>query len=205
MKVAVVGLGKLGLPLAALLAASGNEVHGFDLSSSQRDLIKSGEFNFKEPRLNELLLKSRESFVVSDSISEAINDVALVFVIVPTPSMPSGEFTNEFVLDALNEIGTAIAGIDKRIVIDIVSTVMPNSCVGELSEAIEMSSGRKIGEDLGLCYNPEFIALGSVIHDMEYPDMHLIGQSSIWAGELVEITLKTITRREVPTRRMSLY
>ena len=204
MKVAVVGLGKLGLPLAALLAASGNEVHGFDLSSSQRDLIKSGEFNFKEPRLNELLLKSRESFVVSDSISEAIKDVALVFVIVPTPSMPSGEFTNEFVLDALNEIGTAIAGSDKRIVIDIVSTVMPNSCVGELSEALEMSSGRKIGEDLGLCYNPEFIALGSVIHDMEYPDMHLIGQSSIWAGELVEIALKTITRREVPTRRMSL-
>ena len=204
MKVAVVGLGKLGLPLAALLAASGNEVHGFDLSSSQRDLIKSGEFNFKEPRLNELLLKSRESFVVSDSISEAIKDVALVFVIVPTPSMPSGEFTNEFVLDALNEIGTAIAGSDKRIVIDIVSTVMPNSCAGELSEALEMSSGRKIGEDLGLCYNPEFIALGSVIHDMEYPDMHLIGQSSIWAGELVEITLKTITRREVPTRRMSL-
>ena len=204
MKVAVVGLGKLGLPLAALLAASGNEVHGFDLSSSQRDLIKSGEFNFKEPRLNELLLKSRESFVVSDSISEAIKDVALVFVIVPTPSMPSGEFTNEFVLDALNEIGTAIAGSDKRIVIDIVSTVMPNSCAGELSEALEMSSGRKIGEDLGLCYNPEFIALGSVIHDMEYPDMHLIGQSSVWAGELVEIALKTITRREVPTRRMSL-
>ena len=204
MKIAVVGLGKLGLPLAALLAASGNEVHGFDLSSSQRDLIKSGEFNFKEPRLNELLLKSRESFVVSDSISEAIKDVALVFVIVPTPSMPSGEFTNEFVMDALNEIGRAIAGSNKKIVIDIVSTVMPNSCAGELSDALEMSSGRKIGEDLGLCYNPEFIALGSVIHDMEYPDMHLIGQSSIWAGELVEIALKTITRREVPTRRMSL-
>ena len=117
MKVAVVGLGKLGLPLAALLAASGNEVHGFDLSSSQRDLIKSGEFNFKEPRLNELLLKSRESFVVSDSISEAIKDVALVFVIVPTPSMPSGEFTNEFVMDALNEIGRANAGSNKKIVI----------------------------------------------------------------------------------------
>lgn len=204
MNVAVVGLGKLGLPLAALLAASGNKVHGFDLSSSQRDLVKSGEFNFKEPRLNELLLKSRESFVISESISEAIKDVALVFVIVPTPSMSNGEFTNEFVINALNEIGTAIAGSDKRIVIDIVSTVMPNSCAGELSEALEMSSGRKIGEDLGLCYNPEFIALGSVIHDMEYPDMHLIGQSSVWAGELVEIALKTITRREVPTRRMSL-
>ena len=204
MKVAVIGLGKLGLPLAALLATSGNEVLGFDLSSSQRKLIRSGAFDFKEPRLNELLFSAKETLKIVDSIAQAIQDVELVFVIVPTPSMPSGEFTNEFVLNALNEIGTAIAGSHKKIVIDIVSTVMPNSCAGELSEALEMSSGRKIGEDLGLCYNPEFIALGSVIHDMEYPDMHLIGQSSIWAGELVEITLKTITRREVPTRRMSL-
>lgn len=204
MKVAVVGLGKLGLPLAALLATSGNEVNGYDLSSSHRDSLKSGVLNFKEPKLNELLLESRDTLVIVDSISEAVKNVELVFVIVPTPSLTSGEFTNEFVLNALNEIGHAIKESKNRIVIDIVSTVMPNSCSGVLSAALEKSSGRKIGENLGLCYNPEFIALGSVIHDMEYPDMHLIGQSSEWAGERVEVALKTITRREVPARRMSL-
>ncbi len=204
MKVAVVGLGKLGLPLAALLATSGNEVNGYDLSSSYRDSLKSGVLNFKEPKLNELLLESRDTLVIVDSISEAVKNVELVFVIVPTPSLTSGEFTNEFVLNALNEIGHAIKESKNRIVIDIVSTVMPNSCSGVLSAALEKSSGRKIGENLGLCYNPEFIALGSVIHDMEYPDMHLIGQSSEWAGERVEAALKTITRREVPARRMSL-
>lgn len=204
MKVAVVGLGKLGLPLAALLATSGNQVNGYDLSSSHRDSLKSGVLNFKEPKLNELLLESRDTLVIADSISEAVKNVELVFVIVPTPSLTSGEFTNEFVLNALNEIGHAIKESKNRIVIDIVSTVMPNSCSGILSAALEKSSGRKIGENLGLCYNPEFIALGSVIHDMEYPDMHLIGQSSEWAGERVEAALKTITRREVPARRMSL-
>jgi UDPglucose 6-dehydrogenase len=204
LKVAVVGLGKLGLPLAALLATSGNEVNGYDLSSSHRDSLKSGVLNFKEPKLNELLLESRDTLVIVDSISEAVKNVELVFVIVPTPSLTSGEFTNEFVLNALNEIGHAIKESKNRIVIDIVSTVMPNSCSGVLSAALEKSSGRKIGENLGLCYNPEFIALGSVIHDMEYPDMHLIGQSSEWAGERVEAALKTITRREVPARRMSL-
>lgn len=204
MKVAVVGLGKLGLPLAALLATSGNEVNGYDLSSSHRDSLKSGVLNFKEPKLNELLLESRDTLVIVDSISEAVKNVELVFVIVPTPSLTSGEFTNEFVLNALNEIGHAMKESKNRIVIDIVSTVMPNSCSGVLSAALEKSSGRKIGENLGLCYNPEFIALGSVIHDMEYPDMHLIGQSSEWAGDRVEAALKTITRREVPARRMSL-
>ena len=204
MKVAVIGLGKLGLPLAALLATSGNEVQGYDLSPSHRDSLKSGVLNFKEPKLNELLLESRDTLEIVDSISEAVKNVELVFVIVPTPSLTSGEFTNEFVLDALNEIGNAIKESKNRIVIDIVSTVMPNSCSGVLSVALEKSSGRKIGENLGLCYNPEFIALGSVIHDMEHPDMHLIGQSSEWAGARVETALKTITRREVPARRMSL-
>jgi len=204
LKVAVVGLGKLGLPLAALLATSGNEVKGYDLSPSHRDSLKSGILNFKEPKLNELLLESRDTLVIADSISEAVKNVELVFVIVPTPSLTSGEFTNEFVINALNEIGHAIKESKNRIVIDIVSTVMPNSCSGVLSAALEKSSGRNIGENLGLCYNPEFIALGSVIHDMEYPDMHLIGQSSEWAGERVETALKTITRREVPARRMSL-
>jgi len=39
---------------------------------------------------------------------------------------------------------------------------------------------------------------------MEYPDMHLVGQSSDWAGEYVERALKTITKRDVPARRMTL-
>jgi UDPglucose 6-dehydrogenase len=204
LNVAVVGLGKLGLPLAALLAASGNKVFGFDLSSKQRELLKSRKFEFVEPRLNELLLMSQDSFEVVESIAEAVRDVEIVFVIVPTPSMPSGEFSNDFVLSALKEIGRSLTNRHARLVIDVVSTVMPGSCAGVLLEALEESSGLKVGEKLGLCYNPEFIALGSVIKDMEYPDMHLIGESSEWAGELVAKALKSITRREVPVRRMSL-
>ena len=46
------------------------------------------------------------------------------------------------------------------------STVMPGSTGGPIRQALEGSSGRAVGVDLGLCYNPEFIALGSVIRDM---------------------------------------
>jgi UDPglucose 6-dehydrogenase len=81
---------------------------------------------------------------------------------------------------------------------------MPGSCDGPIKSVLEQSSGRTLGEDLGLCYNPEFIALGSVIHDMEKPDMHLIGQSSEWAGEIVENALKSIVKVQVPSRRMNL-
>jgi len=61
-----------------------------------------------------------------------------------------------------------------------------------------------VGPDLGLCYNPEFIALGSVINDMTYPDMHLIGESSTWAGDVVESALRSVVKKEVPAMRMNL-
>jgi UDPglucose 6-dehydrogenase len=204
MRVSVVGLGKLGLPLAALLASSGHQVSGFDVSSDLRRLLASRKFDYKEPQLNELLERSHTSLKIVDSVEDAVKDSEIVFVIVPTPSLTDGEFSNEFVLSAVKDIGHAIAGKNSRIVIDIVSTVMPKSCSGVISRTLETSSGRSIGESLGLCYNPEFIALGSVINDMEYPDMHLIGQSSDWAGELVEDALRTISRRAVPAVRMSL-
>ena len=204
MNLAVIGLGKLGLPLAALLASSGNRVKGYDLSATQRELISAGNFEFIEPRLNELLMGSTDTLEICDSIREAVKDVEVVFVIVPTPSTESGAFSNAHVISAVEQIGYAISESLSRVVIDIVSTVMPNSCQNEIRVALEESSSRKIGNNLGLCYNPEFIALGSVVHDMEYPDMHLIGQSSEWAGEQVEKALKTIAKREVPARRMNL-
>jgi len=204
MNLAVIGLGKLGLPLAALLANSTNDVFAYDSSEAVRVNLRNQKTTFTEPGLDELLQDSSSSLHICNSIVETVSQADIVFIIVPTPSEESGRFTNRFVLDAVNEIGRAIRGHGKKIVIDIVSTVMPGSCEGEITSALENSSNRKIGENLGLCYNPEFIALGSVIHDMEYPDMHLIGQSSDWAGQMVEAALKTIVKREVPVRRMSL-
>jgi UDPglucose 6-dehydrogenase len=203
MNLAVIGLGKLGLPLAALLATSGNKVKAFDALDSVRASIRQRKVETNEPGLIDLLNNDSIQLEIVDSIAESVNGVEAVFIIVPTPSLPSGHFTNEYVLDAINKIGQAIAP-SQKIVIDVVSTVMPGSCDGSIKSALEKSSGRKVGEELGLCYNPEFIALGSVIHDMEKPDMHLIGQSSEWAGEVIENALKSIVKVQVPSRRMNL-
>jgi len=203
MNLAVIGLGKLGLPLAALLATSGNQVKAFDALDSVRMNIRQRKVETNEPGLIDLLNKDSIQLEIVDSIAEAVNGVEAVFIIVPTPSLPSGHFTNEYLLEAINKIGQAIAP-SQKIVIDVVSTVMPGSCDGPIKSALEKSSGRKVGDELGLCYNPEFIALGSVIHDMEKPDMHLIGQSSEWAGKVIENALKSIVKVEVPSRRMNL-
>lgn len=203
LNLAVVGLGKLGLPLASLLATNGNYVKAFDASESVRAAIRHKSLETNEPGLNDLLNSENIQLEVVDSITEAVIGVDAVFIIVPTPSLPSGHFTNEYLLDVATKIGVALEP-SQKIVIDVVSTVMPGSCDGPIRTALEESSGRSLGDDLGLCYNPEFIALGSVINDMEKPDMHLIGQSSEWAGEIVENALKSIVKVQVPSRRMNL-
>jgi UDPglucose 6-dehydrogenase len=204
VEIAVIGLGKLGLPLAALFAHSGHTVHGFDHSQALRESLTSGTFESNEPGLMQMLNQAKRQLIISDSILDAVVDSDAVFVIVPTPSMDSGHFTNEYVLDAIKAMGPALLKNRKKIAIDIVSTVMPGSCDGPIKDEIEKSVGEEIGVRIGLCYNPEFIALGSVIKDMQQPDMHLLGESHEWAGDVIEEILTSAVIQEVPCQRMSL-
>ena len=85
----------------------------------------------------------------------------------------------------------------------ITSTVMPGSTGGEIKAALEAASGRKVGPDLGLCYNPEFIALGSVVRDMLYPDSILIGESDTKAGDVLQTIYLQMCEKKPPVQRMN--
>jgi UDPglucose 6-dehydrogenase len=203
-RVCVIGLGKLGLPFAVLLASRGFHVTGYDYSENLVSALKDHRYFSSEPRLMESLAENYENMHFTNNLKGLLKDVESIFVIVPTPSNPSGAFVNDFVVSAINEIGKEISLSSQRYLINIVSTVMPGSCESEIKEALEESSGRKLGPNLGLCYNPEFIALGSVFHDMENPDMHLIGASDEWAGMATANLLKKLTLNPVPVRIMGL-
>jgi UDPglucose 6-dehydrogenase len=202
--ISVIGLGKLGLPLAALLAHSGNKVRAFDKNESLMHYLIEDRFFSTEPELMETLRSGKENLLYTNDIVECISSSRLICIIVPTPSKPNGEFSNDFLIEVVTEIGRALHGTSHEVVINIVSTVMPGSCDSELRGLLELHSGRRVGIGLGLCYNPEFIALGSVIQDMRYPDMHLIGQSEPWAGQIVSAALRSIVLRNVPISFMTL-
>ena len=80
---------------------------------------------------------------------------------------------------------------------------MPGSTGGEIRLALERHAGRAVGPALGLCYNPEFIALGSVVRDMLRPDMILIGESDSKAGDLLETHLPESCDNQPAIRRMN--
>ena len=186
MKISVLGLGKLGAPLAAVLASKGFPVIGTDLNPAFIDAIKGGNAPVDEPRLQELIEANRDRLSATPDAAAAVAETDVTFVIVPTPSDPSGRFSNRFILSAIESVG---AGLRKKAgyhVVVVTSTVMPGSTGGEIRAALEAHSGRSVGDALGLCYNPEFIALGSVVRDMLTPDMILIGESDKKAGDLLE-------------------
>lgn len=204
MRVAVIGLGKLGSPLAAVLASKGHTVIGVDLNEAFVDAINAGRAPVVEPQLQELIDKSRDRLSATTSFAEAISQTDISFVIVPTPSDSHGVFTNKFVLGAVEKIGAALRKSDHYHVVNITSTVMPGSTGGEIRAALETASGRTVGVDVGLTYNPEFIALGSVVRDMLFPDMLLIGESDTRAGDVLQSVYEGTVESNPPFQRMNL-
>lgn len=202
-RISVVGLGKLGAPLAAVLASRGFTVIGLDVSKTLVDALNAGRMPIVEPQLNELIAANRERLSATMDPGEAVRSSEASFVIVPTPSDGTGFFSNRFVLQAMDSLGKAIRDKSGYHMVVITSTVMPGTTGGEIQAALEAASGRKVGPELGLCYNPEFIALGSVVRDMLYPDSILIGESDAKAGDLLQKIYLQMCERKPPVQRMN--
>ena len=203
MRIGVVGLGKLGAPLAAVLASKGLTVVATDVNPEAVASINAGRAPVDEPRLQDLIEASGGRLAATNDAAAVVSTTDATFIIVPTPSDASGRFSNEFTLRAMATVGDALRRKDGYHLVVMTSTVMPGSTGGELRETLERHSGRRVGETLGLCYNPEFIALGSVVRDMLRPDMILIGESDRRAGDMLEAIYRTTCENTPAIRRMN--
>ena len=157
----------------------------------------------EEPGLQELISTSADRLSATTDLAAAA-DGDLTVLLVPTPSDERGAFSNAFLLEAIERVGNGLSGRDAYHVVVVASTVMPGSCERELLPALERASGRRVGDSLGLCYSPEFIALGNVIRDMLEPDMVLIGESDARAGDVLERLYAGVCENDPPFRRMTL-
>jgi len=165
MQISVIGLGKVGLSLAACLAASGCAVVGADVDAALVDALDRGDFHTPEPGVIERLKRAAAgSFAATRDVTRAVRDTDATFVIVPTPSNSLGGFSLRYVLHACDEIGAALRQKKGDHTVAIVSTLLPGSSDAVVIPRLEQASGRTIGNGLGYCYNPSYIALGEVVH-----------------------------------------
>lgn len=202
--VVVVGCGKLGTPLIACLANAGHNVIGIDVNQNLISNLRSGQVTWNEPGLSELLDKGSRNIIFRTSYEGAFDSAEVSFIIVPTPSTSTGEFSNEFVLDAVTRIGTELSRQQsKKHLVVIVSTVMPGSTEGVIKKKL-LDAASASADEVQICYSPEFIALGTVIKNMQYPDLVLIGQESDSAGQLLEEISLSIVKNQPRVSRLTL-
>jgi UDPglucose 6-dehydrogenase len=183
--ISVMGLGKLGSPLAACLAARGYRVTAVDLDASKVDAINRGAAPVHEPGLMELIQESEGRLTATQDTEAAFRGSDATFIVVNTPSEPNGGFSLRYVLPSLEAIGKTLRTKRGFHLVVLTSTVMPGSTGGEVRATLEHTSGKRCGEHFGLCYSPEFIALGTVIRDFYFPDFLLIGESDGRSGDML--------------------
>jgi len=204
MKYSIVGLGKLGASMAAAIGSRGHQVIGVDVNHRSVDLLNSGHAPVQETGLEEMIAANKERIRATRSHEEAILNSDITFVIVPTPSDDRGAFSLQYAAWAFKEIGKALAKKKGYHVVVLTSTVLPGATRYGLLPVLEKESGKTCGPDFGLCYSPEFIALGSVIRDFLNPDFTLIGESDDRCGALLEKAYAEIMVNNAPCKRMSL-
>lgn len=175
MRIAVVGLGKLGSSFAAVLAAAKHQVIGLDVNDETVRLVNAGVAPVKETGLDALMEYAHPYLRATGNVAEAVAESSIAFIVVPTPSDNAGRFVNTYVIDAVRSIGLELRKTDDWYTIAVVSTVMPGSIRGPIARALEETSGRTVGIDVSVAFVPAFIALGSVINDLTHPDMVMVG------------------------------
>lgn len=182
MVLSVVGLGKLGLCTAACLARGGYRVLGVDSNSDYIEKLSQSGPQFFEAGLDVLFESVSGRLSIGVDTAEAVENSDVTFIIVPTPSETDGSFSNRHLLQAIEEMAPAIGKKSDRHIVNVVSTVSPGACEDQIIPFLEEKTGKKIGAGLGFAYNPEFIAIGSVIRDFLNPDLVLIGESDEATG-----------------------
>lgn len=177
MKLAIFGLGYVGVVSAACLARDGHTVVGVDPNPTKTGLVNSGKTPIIEPGLAMLIRDGVEAgrLKATADVAAAVAHAQLMLVCVGTPGHGNGSLDLTFVRRVCAEIGVVLREATEFKVIVIRSTMLPGSMASVVIPALEESSGKKAGLDFGVCINPEFLREGSAIYDYDNPPKTVIG------------------------------
>ena len=165
MKVGIIGAGRLGICLALLLEKAGYEVIVSDCRHDYVIGLNNRIITTNEPEVAELLDNAKNFTAVTDNI-EVIKNCDLIFTLVATPSLPTGDYDVSAVWQVVEDFEECNFSIKGKTLI-VGCTTNPGDC--------DLFQTRLNACGVDVFYNPEFIAQGSIIRDLQRADMVLVG------------------------------
>ena len=179
MKIGLIGAGRLGICLALLIERAGYDVLASDTRSEYIHGLQLKNYKGTEPGVSELLgLATKIEFTTLNE--RVIDECDIIFTLVATPSLEDGSYDVSNVDDVVSDFqkigwNTSLQG--KSLVVGC--TTNPGDC--------DTFQRRLLDEGVDVYYNPEFIAQGSIIKDLQNADMVLMGGEGKHRDELVKI------------------
>jgi GDP-mannose 6-dehydrogenase len=200
MKIAVYGLGNVGLVAALGFCEQGHKVVGIEINENKIKSLIEDKIYIQESGLDELLKKHKGNIEFKTKLDTLI-DIDTAVVCVGTPTQLDGKVYLNQVKDTINEI---VKNVEENKTIDLVlrSTIPP----GTIDKLIKPIISKK--KNISFLYHPEFLREGSALEDFLYPELHVIGvKDGVLQKDISEIFLNTenIKLVEYKTAEMIKY
>ncbi|WP_255259673.1 nucleotide sugar dehydrogenase [Lentibacillus sp. CBA3610] len=166
--VAVVGLGKIGLTLAAVFANHRYNVFGADINPDVTASVNQGISHIQnEPGLDELVWAAHQNNALSatTATAEAVSQADTIVVIVPVLTDEQNQIDYRMIDRAVEDVAN---GIQKDALVIFETTLPPGDTENRFGKMIKDISGLRPGRDFDLAYSPERVYSNQIIHDLEH-------------------------------------
>jgi UDPglucose 6-dehydrogenase len=175
VRISIVGTGYVGLVSGVCLAHLGHDVVGVDLDEAKVAAINAGDCPIHEQGLAELLTEVVGTrFRATADLTAAVADTEVTILAVGTP-FGDDRIDLGQIRTAAEQVGAALADLDRYHVVAVKSTVVPGTTEEVVGPALAAASGLRIGQDIGLAMNPEFLREGVAVSDFLDPDRIVLG------------------------------
>jgi GDP-mannose 6-dehydrogenase len=211
MKISVLGLGYVGAVSAGCLARDGHEVIGVDPERTKVDLINAGKSPIIEQDIGRIVAEQVAAgrLRATTELADAVRHTDMALVCVGTPSQPNGGIDLRYVRRVCEQIGRTLAAHHGAPVIVMRSTMLPGTMREIVLPTLEKFSGKRAGEEFGVCINPEFLREGTAVHDYYHPPKTVIGEVNRASGDLLAAVYARMPgptiRTDIETAEMVKY
>jgi len=174
LRIAIFGLGYVGVTAAACLSSQGHQVFGVDVNADKVAAINAGRSPILEPSVEEMLKEAnaRGSLRATSNTAQALQDSDVALICVGTPSAPDGAHNMGFIAEVTRQIAESLP--DHKLTVVYRSTVRPGTMENLIAPLFRRVAG-DASAAVELVYNPEFLREASAVADYFAPPKIVVG------------------------------